>query len=223
MSQGKNSAQHKALKRQTLWVLAFVLTVTGAYLVALYVHEASVVRNANEVPLVGIIGSTTAQTEDPPFFVSRATPKTLSIPALGIRAEFETSLTVDEHGETEVPVGYDTVGWYRHSPTPGEMGPAIVLGHVDSKEGPAVFYSLGQLVPGDSIEIERNDGSTVVFDVTGLERVEQDTFPTERVYGNINHAGIRLITCSGTYDKKAQRYSHNLIVYGVLRGISTGQ
>ena len=122
-------------------------------------------------------------------------------------------------GHSSVPEAYDTVGWYKYSPTPGELGPSVILGHVDSYEGPAVFFSLGQVHVGDPIEIEREDGSVVVFSITGYERVEQTAFPTDRVYNDISHAGIRLITCSGIFDKGAQRYSHNLIVYGELSEI----
>ena len=147
---------------------------------------------------------------------STSEPLLLRIPALNVVARFETPLGLQENGSIGVPYAYDTVGWYKHSPTPGELGPSIVLGHVDSYEGPAVFFSLGQLEEGDTIEIDRADGSTVVFSVVGYERVEQNAFPTERVYGDLKYAGIRLITCSGTYDKQTLRYDRNLIVYGRL-------
>jgi sortase (surface protein transpeptidase) len=143
-------------------------------------------------------------------------PRALRIPKLNIDASFETPLDLSNDGSVGVPKAYDTVGWYKYSPTPGELGPAIILGHVDSYKGAAVFFYLGQLVVGDTVEIERNDGSVAVFKVSGYERVAQNEFPTERVYGNIPYAGIRLITCSGTYDKKTNRYDRNLIVYGEL-------
>lgn len=143
-------------------------------------------------------------------------PERLLIPRLDIDASFEAPLGITENGEVAVPDGYETVGWYQYGPPPGEFGPAVVLGHVDSHTGPAVFYSLGQLVEGDEIFIERDDGSIAVFAVTTLERPSQETFPTERVYGNIDHAGLRLITCTGTYDRAHERYTHNLIVYAAL-------
>ncbi len=143
-------------------------------------------------------------------------PVSLRIPALGISAPFEEPLGLQDNQEIEVPEAYDTVGYYQYGPTPGELGPAVVLGHVDSVDGPAVFYSLGQLQTGDEILIERADGSTAVFAVTHLERHPQAGFPTELVYGNIDHAGLRLITCSGNFDDGAQRYSHNLIVFAEL-------
>lgn len=147
----------------------------------------------------------------------KSNPLTITIPKLNLSAPFEDPLGVDASREIEVPDGYDTVGYYKYGPTPGELGPAVVLGHVDSVDGPAVFYSLGQLEEGDEIEIEREDGTTAVFEVTNMERHLQSGFPTEQVYGNIDHAGLRLITCSGTFDKGIQRYSHNLIVFAELK------
>jgi len=150
--------------------------------------------------------------------LTEAEPIQIRIPKINVKANFEESLGVTETREIEVPVGYETVGYYKYGPTPGELGPAVVLGHVDSVDGPAVFYSLGQLEVGDEIEIDREDGTTAVFEVTNLERHLQAGFPTEQVYGNIDHAGLRLITCSGTFDKGIQRYSHNLIVFAKLKG-----
>lgn len=142
-------------------------------------------------------------------------PVRLSIPAIGVNASF-VELGLAPNNEIEIPKGYKEVGWYIHGPTPGELGPAIVLGHVDSRLGPAVFFSLGQLEPGDTIDIERQDGSTAIFRVDKLERYPQSSFPTDLVYGDINHAGLRLITCSGSYDRESKRYDSNLVVYASL-------
>ena len=151
------------------------------------------------------------------YTLPEAEPVRLSIPALGIDTAFEAPLGLNEDNTIEVPNSFEAVGWYQYGPTPGELGPAVVLGHVDSYDGPAVFYSLGQLAPGDEIAIERQDGTTAVFTVTALERHEQSGFPTEKVYGDIDHAGLRLVTCSGTYDRETLRYSHNLIVFASLQ------
>ncbi len=150
------------------------------------------------------------------FTLERATPTVIRIPRVSIEASFEESLGLNPDRTIAVPDGYDTVGWYQYSPTPGELGPAVVLGHVDSQDGPAVFFSLGQLRAGDDIYIERADGSTAHFVVTHLEREAQDAFPTQAVYGDIDHAGLRLITCSGEFIRGEQRYTHNLIVFARL-------
>jgi len=148
----------------------------------------------------------------------KSEPLQIRIPKINLTADFEESLGITKTREVEVPEEYDTVGYYKYGPTPGELGPAVILGHVDSVAGPAIFYSLGQLDIGDEIEIDREDGTTAIFEVTKLERHLQSGFPTEQVYGNIDHAGLRLITCSGIFDKGVQRYSHNLIVFAKLKG-----
>lgn len=148
--------------------------------------------------------------------LERSLPQRLRIPGIGIDTLFTEALGLTETNEIEVPVNYDTLGWYQFGPTPGEIGPAVVLGHVDSETGPAVFFNLGQLEVGDLLYIDRADGSTATFVVTELERPRQSGFPTARVYGDIDHAGLRLITCSGSFIRGQQRYTHNLIVYARL-------
>lgn len=119
-------------------------------------------------------------------------------------------------GTMQVPGKADITGWYTLAPTPGELGPAIIVGHVDRPGGPAVFWRLRELVPGDVIEIDRADGKTVRFNVDKVEQFEQRNFPTQAVYGNIDHAGIRLITCGGTFDREIRQYSHNTVVFGSM-------
>ncbi len=150
------------------------------------------------------------------YTVPASRPVRISIPAIDIEAEFEAPLSLEEDKTIGIPKAYTTVGWYDGSPTPGELGPAIVLGHVDSFKGPAIFYRLPGLEAGDTFTIEREDGSKPEFVVEKLEWYSQDDFPTNKVYGPIDHAGIRLITCAGNYDHGTLRYSHNLVVYGRL-------
>lgn len=140
-------------------------------------------------------------------------PTKLRIPSVNIDTLFSAPLGLEPSGEVMVPEGYDEVGLYRNGPTPGELGPAVVLGHVDSVDGPAVFFSLGQLKEGDDIYVDRVDGTTAHFKVTELRRIKQSDFPTRDVYGDLDHAGLRLITCTGIFNQGAQRYSHNLIVF----------
>jgi sortase (surface protein transpeptidase) len=144
-------------------------------------------------------------------------PVRLDIPAIELSAPFTEPLGLAANGEVGVPESYTEVGWYKFSPTPGQLGPSVILGHVDSYTGPAVFCSLGNIEVGDEVRITRADGSVAVFEVEGLERYPQSDFPTQRVYGNIEYAGLRLITCSGTYNRGAKRYTHNLVVYAKLK------
>ncbi|MEX0881541.1 MAG: class F sortase [Candidatus Saccharimonadales bacterium] len=147
--------------------------------------------------------------------LSRSEPTRLRIPKIAVNTSF-TDLGKKADGTIQVPSDPYVVGWYTKAPTPGELGPAIVIGHVDRPGGPAVFWRLRELVPGDTFAIDRADGTTVKFKVDDVKKVPQVGFPTEEVYGNIDYAGIRLITCTGTWDRYQRRYSDNLIVYGSL-------
>jgi len=148
---------------------------------------------------------------------ARSLPVQLYIPSLDIRTSFVAPLGLEADQTISVPDSYTKVGWYKHGATPGEIGPAVILGHVDSNDGPAIFYSLGQLKIGEEIEVKRADGTTAVFVVESLERVDQDNFPTAKVYGATDEAVLRLVTCSGVFDRGEQRYSHNLVVYATLK------
>ncbi|MEY2665754.1 MAG: hypothetical protein RLZZ480_859 [Candidatus Parcubacteria bacterium] len=148
--------------------------------------------------------------------MNESEPVRLRIPSINLDTNFSAPLGLEDGGEIEVPNDYTSVAYYKFGPTPGELGPAVILGHVDSVKGPAVFFSLGQLKEGDEIQVERADGSVATFAVTELERQTQTAFPTRKVYGDIDHAGLRLITCTGIYDKEKLRYTHNLIVYAKL-------
>lgn len=150
------------------------------------------------------------------YALPRSSPISLHIAKLNLTVDFEESLGLNADKTIQVPRTYDKVGWYKYGSTPGEIGPAVILGHVDSYKGPAVFFSLGQLASGDLVDITREDGSIATFKVTKLERYSQDEFPTELVYGPTSNPSLRLITCSGVYDHGTLKYSHNLVVYAEL-------
>ena len=147
----------------------------------------------------------------------RSVPVTLEIPAIDVRSSLQP-LGLDDDGSVETPEGdrYDEAGWYRHSPTPGSIGPAIVLGHVDSYEGPSVFFRLGELTAGDRVAITRSDGSIARFIVDSVHRYSKNRFPTKVVYGDIDHAGLRLITCGGIFDENSGHYEDNIVVFATL-------
>jgi sortase (surface protein transpeptidase) len=109
-------------------------------------------------------------------------------------------------------------GWYRLGPAPGQLGPAVIVGHVNSKAGPAVFSRLSRLSKGDKVEVDRQDGTVAAFTVDRMERVSKHAFPTARVYGNLPTAGLRLITCGGAFDSKTGSYNDNIIIYASLSG-----
>jgi sortase (surface protein transpeptidase) len=147
-------------------------------------------------------------------------PVRVEIPAIGASSEL-VQLGLNADGTVEVPpLERDSkAGWYRDSPTPGEVGPSVILGHVDSAEyGPGIFFRLGDLRQGDDISVARADGSTAVFTVDRVVSVPKDDFPTLEVYGNTDRAELRLITCGGDFDASARSYVDNIVVFASLTG-----
>ncbi|MEU9819377.1 class F sortase [Pseudonocardia alni] len=113
----------------------------------------------------------------------------------------------------EVPADAGTVGWYTGAPTPGEIGPAVLTAHVDWKGLPGAFADLDTLEPGDEVRVDRADGTSVVFAVRRVGRFPKAEFPTAEVYGDLDHAGLRLITCGGVFDRSARSYVDNVVVF----------
>ncbi|MFE0422999.1 class F sortase [Streptomyces sp. NPDC058953] len=113
------------------------------------------------------------------------------------------------------PDDADPAGWWRGSVSPGERGTSVLVGHVDTARGPAVFYSLGALGPGDRVEVVREDGRTAVFTVYGTESLPRDGFPAERVYADAPVPELRLITCGGRWSAETG-YEENVVVFARL-------
>ena len=122
-------------------------------------------------------------------------------------------LGLQSDGTVAVPERADVAGWYEHGPRPGQPGPAVILGHVDSRTGPGVFAGLGTVRPGTLVGVDRADGSTVTFRVTGVTRVAKAEFPTDLVYAPSLDATLRLVTCGGTFDRTRGSYRDNVIVF----------
>jgi hypothetical protein len=138
----------------------------------------------------------------------------VAIPAIGVDARVE-ALGLDRDGRVAAPVGWDDAGWFSLGPRPGQPGPAIVAGHVDSPTGPAVFHRLGELRPGATVEVRRADRTTVRFGVQRVERYPKDAFPEAEVYGPAVGPELRLITCGGAFDTTTGHYVDNVVVYAV--------
>lgn len=145
-------------------------------------------------------------------------PVEILIPKIKVDATFE-KLGLDANKAIEVPKDPNKVGWYQYAPTPGHLGPAVVLGHLDSATGPAVFYELKDLQPGDEIDIKRTDGKTAVFTVSDAQSYPLDKFPNDKVYGPISYAGLRLITCEGAFLRALHHYNENRVVYAYLSAV----
>lgn len=141
-------------------------------------------------------------------------PARLTIPTIGVDARV-IDLARQADGTLEVP-GWDDTGWWERGPEPGERGPSVIVGHVDSRTGPAVFYELDRLRPGDPVTVTLDDGRSVTYEVTGQERFAKDAFPTLDVYGLTDGPELRLITCDGEFDHATGHYEDNLVVSASL-------
>jgi sortase (surface protein transpeptidase) len=152
-------------------------------------------------------------------------PDHLDIPAIGVSTAL-ISVGLESDGTIQVPpVRSDApAGWYRYLASPGQVGPAVILGHVDTaRDGPAVFYRLAELRPGDTINVHRRDGRTAVFVVRQVSEYTKSAFPTAAVYGAVDYPALRLITCGGTFDQLKRQYRGNVVVYAALNQPATAQ
>lgn len=216
-------------------VVAGILAVSGVVVIGYAVGQPG----HAEPPLSAAVSPTTTTQEPTPANVppapqpSRATapsrvvgpvmprsdPVSLAIPAISVKSSL-MSVGQTAQGSLEVPApgpDYNKAAWYRLSPTPGSLGPAVILGHVDSKaDGPSVFYQLGSLRPHDKVLITRADGKVATFAVDDVKRFHKAAFPTQVVYGNTDHAALRLITCGGPFDRDTGSYLDNIVVMASL-------
>lgn len=208
-----------------IWVLA------GAVLVALAAvlssgwrppaPGSSVVSSVPSAPTVSPTAGTGTDLGASDCFLPACDQPTLSgpptllyIPSIGVITTLE-SLDLDTTGQLEPPKDYAKAGWWAQGIAPGDPGPAVIAGHVDSAaQGPAVFFRLHALVPGATVEVQRS-GHTIVFRVTAVEQYAKDAFPTDQVYQPTPGAELRLITCGGTFDQSRLSYRDNIVVYAI--------
>lgn len=141
-----------------------------------------------------------------------APPIRVRVPAIGVDSGL-SRLGLNQDGTIEVPANYDQAGWYAKGPAPGEAGPAVIIGHLDSATGPAVFARLGSLRTGSEVLVGREDGSQVRFLVDRVESFPSDAFPTAQVYGATTRPVLRLITCGGQFNLIQRRYSSNVVAF----------
>jgi sortase (surface protein transpeptidase) len=154
-------------------------------------------------------GKATATSRGP---VRRSPPPVrIEIPAIGVSSAL-VRLGLNPDGTMQVPDDYGVAGWFTGGPAPGDTGPAVIAGHVDSRSGPAIFYRLGTLRNGDAITIHRADGTTARFLADKVVRYPKRAFPTQAVFGPEPDPVLRLITCGGRFDRARQSYDDNVIV-----------
>jgi hypothetical protein len=150
--------------------------------------------------------------------LARSTPTKIAIPRIGVDAAI-MSLGTNPDGTVQVPPleQAQLAGWYEPGPSPGEVGNAVIVGHVDSAAiGPAVFFSLGALQPGDTITVTREDGQQATFTVESVKAYPKNEFPTEQVYGPSDRPGLRVVTCGGVFDQAAGSYPDNVVVFASM-------
>jgi sortase (surface protein transpeptidase) len=139
-------------------------------------------------------------------------PRRLRIPTIGVDSRLQL-LDRNADGSVEVPLDWQVAGWFAEGPAPGERGPAVILGHVDSRTGPAVFYRLRELQPGDAIFVKHAQGRVTRFLVDRVEQFDKSRFPTQAVYFPTLKPVLRLITCGGDFDHSSGHYRDNVIAF----------
>ncbi len=141
----------------------------------------------------------------------------MQIPKIGAQSSL-VAVGLQADGSLEVPPVENPgqAAWWSGGPTPGEVGPAVILGHVDGMRKPGVFFRLKELRPGDDVVVARRDGRELHFRVTRTTAVAKNHFPTDEVYGDTAGPELRVITCGGKFDRKAHSYVDNIVVYAAL-------
>ena len=142
-------------------------------------------------------------------------PERLRIPAIDVDADI-ADMGLNDDGSIEVPGVFAETGWWTYSPRPGRIGASAILGHVDSHSGPAVFFRLAELRPGDRIHVDGVDGQSVTFAVRAIEQHPKASFPSEKVFGATREPSLRLITCGGAFDATARSHLDNIVVFADL-------
>lgn len=193
--------------------------VAGVFLIVGGAAAVGVAVGAQEhapQPSLAVAGATGLAGKGPRL--RRSMPVSVAIPAIGVRSQL-LRLGVSSDGTIQVPPLRTKSGeaaWYRYSVTPGQIGASVIEGHVDSVEGPAVFFRLGALRPGDKVDVRLADGITAVFRVTGVRQYPKSNFPAKIIYGTTRHAALHLITCGGAFDYATRHYLSSTVVFASL-------
>ncbi|MDK3258342.1 class F sortase [Blastococcus capsensis] len=179
---------------------------------ALVAGTVALTSPGGNVPAAGATAAAPAPVVAGSGTVSTAAPPVrLRVPAIGVDSPL-VELGIDGVGALVPPADFARAGWFAGGPAPGDVGPSVIAGHVDSRDGPAVFFRLDELVAGDEVLVDRADGTTARFTVTGADRFPKDRFPTQDVYGPTPRAELKLITCGGDFDRERRSYRDNVVV-----------
>jgi hypothetical protein len=169
-------------------------------------------------PSAAAAGTTGPRTGRAGPSLGRSVPVSVDIPAIGVRSQL-LHLGLNPNGSIQVPSLTTSAGeaaWYKYSATPGQIGTSVIEGHVDSYQGPAVFFRLGALQPGDHVDVTLADGVTAIFRISGVRRYLKVDFPAKTIYGAADYAALRLITCGGVFDYTTRHYLGSTVVFASL-------
>jgi hypothetical protein len=193
------------------WAMAGFLSILGAGCITggLHVHRHPL------APPVAAPPTFTTRPATPLAVVAAAahsTPISLQIPSISLSVRLSTlGLNVD--GSVQVPTDVAEPGWFRLGPSPGQIGSAVILGHVDSSQGPGVFFQLRTLLPGEQVQVSLADGAVATFAVTAVEQYSKAQFPSRLVYASQGTSELQLVTCGGTFDPQTGHYLSNVVVF----------
>jgi len=200
------------LRARVAGVIGVLLIVVGAAAVGVAIGA----QEHAPQPSLGAAGAIGSAGRGPSL--RRSMPVSVDIPAIGVHSDL-LRLGVNPDGTIQVPSLFgraDEAAWYKYSVTPGQIGASVIEGHVDSYQGPAVFFRLGALRPGNRVDVRLADGITAVFRVTGVRQYPKSNFPSKIIYGASGHATLHLITCGGAFDYATHHYLSSTVVFASL-------
>jgi Sortase domain len=204
-----------SLRARVAGVVSVLLIMSGAAAVGVAL-STQVHAPQPSLTAAGALGPAAGRARGP--WLRRSAPVSVAIPAIGVNSKL-LHLGVNADGTIQVPA-LDTqaseAAWYKYSATPGQIGASVIEGHVDSYRGPAVFFRLGALRPGDRVDVTLADGITAVFRVTGVRQYLKSAFPARAIYGATEYAALRLITCGGPFDYATGHYLSSTVVFASL-------
>jgi hypothetical protein len=194
---------------------ALALIGSGCLILGLQEHQHPLAGPAPSKTVPRATKAKAAPVQSAVLATARSTPVELKIPAISLAVSLST-LGLNTDGTVQVPTDIQQPGWYGLGPSPGEIGSAVILGHVDSQAGPAVFFELRSLVAGDIVNVTLADGVTAQFKVTSATMYPKTSFPDQLVYTSHGYSALQLVTCGGVFDEQTGHYLSNVVVYTSL-------
>lgn len=203
-------------RRQWVWwsVAALALSVGALSLVATMPKS-----DPKSIVLTHVATTSTTKSTTKLPTIARSRPIRIAIPSIGVNTNVGTLGLQPDH-QVMVPTNTRVVGWYKDGPPPGQIGSAVILGHVDSTQGPGVFFALKSMKAGDRVRLVLANGTVTTFSVTKVVQYSKTSFPDRLVYGSNGTRALQLVTCGGTFDHATGHYESNIVVFSRLVSVS---